>query len=181
MTVERRGASLNFNKIIKEMDKLNQYEVAVGFFGERDAQLLTIVRANEYGAHIVPKKHKYLYVPYKDKDGKEKFYMLKEVNIPARPFIRTAWINNQDKYKRMITAGLDEIMNGKTTAMKLLNKLGTVSVSDIRNSAKNWFKTGTQNTHNAPLTIANKNGNDRPLVDTGELQKKVTYKIIRST
>lgn len=180
MTVRREGDGFNFDKAIKEFNKLNQYEVAVGFFGDRDAELLTIVRANEYGAHIQPKRGEYLYVPYIGDDNKKHFYKLKSVTIPARPFIRQAWMNNQKKYKRIITAGLDEILSGKTTAMKLLNKLGQESVADIRNSATNWFKTGSQNTHNAPLTIANKKGNDRPLVDTGELQRKVTYKIIRA-
>lgn len=177
MTILREG-SLNFEKTIKELTKLNQFEVVVGFFGDSDAQLLTIIRANEYGAHIVPKKHKYLYVPYRKTDGSKGLYKLKKVNIPARPFIRTAWLNNKDKYRRLIVAGLDHIVSGDMTARQLLNELGSVSVADIRKSARDWFRTGTHAIHNAPLTIANKKGNDKPLVDTGELIRKVTYKIV---
>lgn len=39
----------------KELDYLNKHEVIIGFFGDRDSEILTIVRANEYGANIVPK------------------------------------------------------------------------------------------------------------------------------
>ena len=72
----------------------------MGFFGEDDALLLTIVRANEYGADIKPKKGDYLYVPYKKANGKQGLYKLKEVHIPARPFIKNAWKANEEKYAR---------------------------------------------------------------------------------
>ena len=41
--------------IEREMKYLNEYQVVIGFFGDEDSQLLEIVRANEYGADIVPK------------------------------------------------------------------------------------------------------------------------------
>ena len=46
------------------------------------------------------------------------------------------------------------------------------SVKDIQESAVQL-----RNPKNAPLTVENK-GSDNPLVDTGELERKVTYKII---
>lgn len=174
MTLEHTGNHPNFLKIAKEFDYLNKYQVAVGFFGEDDALLLEIVRANEHGADIKPKKHKYLYVPYKMKNGKTGLYKLKAVHIPARPFIKLAWHDNADKYKKMILKGLDDIANGKITARKLLNELGSESVADIRKSA-----ISLNIPENAPLTIANK-GSRNPLVDTGELERKVTYKIIQA-
>ncbi|WP_103661954.1 hypothetical protein [Lactobacillus sp. HT06-2] len=159
----------------KEFDKLNHWQVAVGFFGEDDAKLLMIVRANEYGITIKPKpgnKTGYLMVPFKGDDGKQHFYKLKETVIPARPFIENAWNDNKHKYKKMIDDGLDGIFRGKDTAMKLLNRLGVESVKDIQESAVQL-----REPKNAPLTVANK-GSDNPLVDTGELERKVTYKII---
>ena len=146
----------------------------MGFFGEDDALLLTIVRANEYGADIKPKKGDYLYVPYKKANDKQGFYKLKEVHIPARPFIENAWKANEEKYKKMVLDGLTDIANGKITGRGLLNKIGSECVSDIRNAAIE-LKTPP----NAPLTIANK-GSENPLVDTGELERKVTYKIIKA-
>lgn len=65
MTLKKEG-NIPFDKIEKELDYLKRNQVAVGFFGSDDSQLLTVVRANEYGAHIVPKKAKYLWVPSKN-------------------------------------------------------------------------------------------------------------------
>lgn len=196
--------------IEKELDYLNKHEVAIGFFGDRDSQLLTIVRANEYGANIVPKnKSGKLWVPSRQaikdfgksvtvKDVKNKFgkkffvagskksaginedgnyivyfYLLDKARIPARPFIRTALKNNKQKYQRCVKAGIDGIVYDGKTGKQLLTQLGKLGVSDIRASIKNWTKPG-----NAPLTIDNKRGTNNPLVDTGELIKKVTYMIV---
>lgn len=162
------------DKVAEELQYLKTHVVIIGFFGSKDPELLTIVRANEFGAHIQPKKGKYLYVPYKGKDGKKHFYKLKEVNIPARPFIRNAARDNRQKYKRYITVGIQRIIEGRMTGKDLLNQLGRMGVADIQNSSVRLQKPG-----NAPLTIANK-GSSNPLVDTGELQRKVTYKIASS-
>lgn len=174
MTLTHTGKHPNFINIAKQFDYLSHFEVAVGFFGENDALLLTIVRANEYGADIKPKKGDYLYVPYKKANDKQGFYKLKEVHIPARPFIENAWKANEEKYKKMVLDGLTDIANGKITGRGLLNKIGSECVSDIRDAAID-LKTPP----NAPLTIANK-GSKNPLVDTGELERKVTYKIIKA-
>ena len=100
------------------------------------------------------------------------FYKLKKVVIPPRPFIKNAWEANEGKYKQLVFDGLKDICNGDTTAMKLLNKLGNICVRDIQESAVKL-----KNPPNAPLTVENK-GSSNPLVDTGEMIRKVTYKII---
>lgn len=159
------------DKVAEELNYLKTHVVIIGFFGSNDSKLLTIVRANEFGAHIQPKNGQYLYVPYKGDDGKKHFYKLKEVNIPARPFIRNAARDNRKKYKQYITLGVKMIIEGKKTGEQLLNELGRMGVAYIQNSSRKLYQP-----KNAPLTIANKKS-DNPLVDTGELQRKVTYKI----
>lgn len=187
-----------------EMKYLNEYQVVIGFFAEEDSQLLTIVRANEYGATIKPKKGKYLWVPSRyaiRKYGKSVkasdvqglfvpkgkhvacinqngelivcFYLLTTSRIPARPFIRKAFIDNQQKYGRYVEAGIDKICYEGGTGKELLNKLGKLGVADVREAIRRWTKPG-----NAPLTIDNKKGTNNPLVDTGQLTKHVTYKIL---
>ena len=64
MTLKKEG-NIPFDKIEKELTYLKNNQVAVGFFGDENSQLLTVVRANEYGAHILPKKAKDLWVPSK--------------------------------------------------------------------------------------------------------------------
>ena len=52
MTLKKNG-NIDFNKITKELKYLKTHEVQIGFWGDRDGQLLTIVRANEYGTKFV--------------------------------------------------------------------------------------------------------------------------------
>lgn len=66
MTVKKNG-NIDFNKITKELKYLKTHEVQIGFFGDRDGHLLTIVRANEYGAKIVPhNKSGKLWIPSRE-------------------------------------------------------------------------------------------------------------------
>lgn len=214
MTLKKNG-NIDFNKITKELKYLKTHEVQIGFFGDRDGHLLTIVRANEYGAKIVPhNKSGKLWIPSREairkygksvkpsdvKDlfvaGSKKvngkkvlgksagitengkyvvlFYLLDHVMIPARPFLRKAFYDNQRKYRRLVKVGIDEIVYDGKTGHDLLVKLGKVGVSDVRESIRRWTKPG-----NAPLTIGNKRGQNNPLVDTGKLSQAVTYKIVR--
>lgn len=200
MSVHKTG-DLGFERIEKELKYLNSHQVVIGFFGDRDSKLLTIVRANEYGAHIVPKKGQYLWVPSENnKDGEHPeglfipkgkrvackreedgsltvyFYLLKEVDIPSRPFIRKAFEKNRKKYISIVKEGIEDIIYEKGTGKQVLEQLGIAAQADIRKSAVDWRVPG-----NAPLTVAlkNKHSND-PLVDTGELQRKVTWKIMKS-
>ncbi|QHJ84854.1 MAG: hypothetical protein [Bacteriophage sp.] len=195
----------NFPKAIRELKKLDHSMIKVGFLaGVADFKLLVIVRANEYGAHIVPKHGKWLTIPSPDcprgSDGLPKrareieglfrpkgknilcvnkggelvtyFYLKKEVTIPARPFIRTAFAKNINKYGEIYKHGIENILLRNGTAAMLLARLGEECCADIRKSSIKWSKPP-----NAPITIANKGANN-PLVDTGMLQKRVTYQVV---
>ncbi|CAM3083760.1 hypothetical protein SAMN04487792_1554 [Lactobacillus bombicola] len=195
----------NWPRVIRQLESLNKHAVAIGFFGEKNSQLLTIVRANEYGAHIVPKKGQWLTIPTENvpigSDGAPKsakeipglfkpkgknvlafsnndgtltvmYYLVKEVNIPSRPFIRLALIENTEKYKHMIEQGIEDITFNGSNAIKVLTKLGVTAVADIRKSSITLSKPA-----NAPATIARKKSSN-PLVDTGNLQRSITYRII---
>lgn len=194
----------NTDKVVHELSILNNSMVAVGFLaGTTDFRLLTIVRANEFGARIVPKHGKFLTIPSKEcpkgSDGlpmrpreidglfrpKDKnvlcvseggklvvyFYLVKKVVIPARPFIRTAFQKNKNKYAEIVHRGISNILHGTGTAVQLLNQLGEIASTDIKLSSIKWSKPP-----NAPLTVANKGANN-PLVDTGMLQKHITYQV----
>ena len=197
--------------ITKEMDYLNHHQVIIGFFSDENSLLLTIVRANEYGAHIRPKNSSgFLWIPSRqaikefgknvtakdvrnkyqlfipkgkhiaavNQDGKlvTYFYLMQKVDIPARAFIRKTGIDYRQKYRRYIKAGIEEIMYDGKTGKALLEKLGRMGVSDMREVMRRWTKPG-----NAPLTIDNKRGANNPLVDTGQLQKSITWKILPMT
>lgn len=192
-------------RVIRELRILRDHAIAIGFFGETNSRLLTVVRANEYGARIHPLNGQWLTIPSKHvpkghdglpmrardmndifklkgknvlvrSDGNGNltvmYYLVKEVIIPRRPFIRTAMITNRAKYRELIMEGIDKIAFDDGTAAELLNRLGLTAVNDIRRSSVRWSAPA-----NAPVTKENK-GSGNPLVDTGNLQKSVTYRII---
>lgn len=204
MTTEHTYTN-DWPEIIAQLDKLSHTAVAIGYFGDSaDSKLLTIVKANEYGAHIQPKNGSWLTIPTKDTpmgtdggpmsardipglfrpqgknvlatsngngDLKIMFYLVKEVTIPARPFIRTAMIENQNKYRNLIIKGINGIMSGDTTANQLLMKLGAIAVADIQKKMIGWSDPG-----NAPATVERK-GSNNPLVDKGILTRSVKFVI----
>ncbi len=89
-------------------------------------------------------------------------------NIPARPFMRRAQKQSNDrlpkKFKQMIDDGYD-----LDTAMK---QMGVLLQAEI----KKQISRGTF-TPNAPSTIARK-GSSRPLVDTGNLLQSVHWGLV---
>ncbi len=106
------------------------------------------------------------------------FYLMKQVKIPARPFLRVAAITHEGKYTRLAKVGVERLIDGEATAKGLLDLLGHTAVADIRQEMRLWSKPG-----NAPVTIENKGMND-PLIGKraggqgGALINRVTYKII---
>lgn len=93
---------------------------------------------------------------------------------PPRPVIEPAIEDPENKkriaeqLKQVITDALD----GDTNIMKAdLNGAGMVA----QNAVRDWF-TNPKNewAPNSPLTVKRK-GSDRPLIDTGELRKSISY------
>lgn len=203
MTLEKEG-NIPFDKIEKELTYLKNNQVAVGFFGDENSQLLTVVRANEYGAHILPKKAKYLWVPSK--------YAIKDYgkNVRARDvsglFIPTgkhvACVMEGGKpvvyfylleesnipARPFLRKSLEE--NSKKYGQMIKegiegilydNKSAKKLLSRLGITAANDIRstlTRWTKPGNAPLTIDNKKGQDNPLTDTGMLPKRVTWKIL---
>lgn len=203
MTLTKEG-NINFDQIEKELTYLKQHQVAVGFFSDHDSMLLEIVRANEYGAHIVPKKGKYLWVPSRE--------AIKHYGKDVRPKDVKGLFVPKGKHIACVTEG------GKLVVyFYLLGKVNIPARPFLRksledNSAKyrRYIKAGIDQIlyhngkgkdlltklgvmavadirhtlvrwtkpGNAPLTIQNKRGQNNPLTDTGALPKRVTWKII---
>jgi hypothetical protein len=95
-------------------------------------------------------------------------------HIPARPVIEPA-IKAKDNAARISTelnAAAKSILDGNPDeARQYLDKAGTLGA----NAAKRWFvdeRNGWQS--NTESTIERK-GSDKPLIDTGELRRDITY------
>lgn len=93
-------------------------------------------------------------------------------NIPARPFLEPG-IKKVDKLiaRQIANAAQAMITGDPEKAEKSLQKAGLLG----SNSAKRMFTDpGNGWPPNSPLTIARK-GSDKPLIDTEQLRKSITY------
>lgn len=98
-------------------------------------------------------------------------------NTTPRPFFRTAWDKNKEKYAKSIESFLNKSAKDAKTFNQdavdtFLFKLGDTAKQDVRKSILNgdWEK-------NAPLVVALK-GSDKPLVDTGRLVGAVDFSVM---
>ena len=105
-------------------------------------------------------------------------------NIPPRPVIEPALYNDKDRITKMLNDCFKESLSGnKEKAISILRKIGMRA----QNVCRAWFVDPANNwLPNSPATAEakirrfrryNKTGNyePRPLIDTGELRKSITY------
>lgn len=98
-------------------------------------------------------------------------------NIPARPVIEPAIEDGKDTItKQMKLAAQNILDNNEAQAFKYLSIAGTYG----QKMCRDWFKNPKNNwPPNSPRVIAKKikkgSTNPRPLIDTGELLKSITY------
>lgn len=105
-------------------------------------------------------------------------------NIPPRPVIEPALYRNKDKFTKMLEDASSDVMEGHTTdAIIILRKIGMKAQKICRA----WFVDPANGwPPNSPSTAEakirkfrkyNKTGTyePRPLIDTGELRKSITY------
>lgn len=89
---------------------------------------------------------------------------------PPRPFFRTTIATKSSEWGEKFAKALPYYqMDGA----KALAALGTIMQSDIRESIVKWTTPP-----NAPSTIARK-GFNKPLIETGVMQRKVDYKVMK--
>jgi len=94
--------------------------------------------------------------------------------IPERSFLRSTFEENRNRYVNLLGRLLRQLAEGKMGVEKLLNVLGLKISTDVR---KKITVEGVK-PKNAPATIAAKKS-DRPLVDTGQLARAITYAVER--
>ena len=94
--------------------------------------------------------------------------------IPARPVLEPAIEYNKEEISRYLGEAIKNGLDGNIdNANNALNKAGLKA----QKSAQEWFTNPANKwAPNSPLTIRLK-GSDKPLIDTGELRKSITYVI----
>lgn len=131
---------------------LSQLAVEVGIFGNDDAFYAMIAGVHEYGITIRKEKG--------------------SIVIPERSFLRSTFDEKQNDWFKFVHKRIPRLIDGDVDARQLLELLGTKMVSDIQKKIKDL-----DDPPNAMSTIAQK-GSSSPLIDTGGLRKRVTYRVV---
>ena len=92
--------------------------------------------------------------------------------IPERSFLRSTFDEKSDEWFNFVKKRMPAVMFSQMTAKQLMELLGAKIVSDIQKKIKD-----ISDPPNAPSTIAQK-GSSNPLIDTGGLRMRVTYKVV---
>lgn len=93
---------------------------------------------------------------------------------PPRPVLEPAIDNSKEVIAKHMKKAVETVLDGNNPDVEL-EKIGTIG----RDAAKDWFTNPSNNwPANSEDTIKRK-GSDKPLVDTGELRKALTF-IIKS-
>ena len=101
---------------------------------------------------------------------------IKKLNIPERSFFRSAIDQNRGKLNRFINKLITKVIFLEMTWRRASIKLAEFAIDLIRkkiDASKSWVTVGLK-----PRTIAKK-GHDTPLVDTGEMRRRIHWKKTR--
>lgn len=93
-------------------------------------------------------------------------------NIPERSFLRSTFDEKSDEWFNFAKKRMPAVLIGQMSARQLMELLGAKMVSDIQKTIKD-----ISDPPNAPSTIAQK-GSSNPLIDTGGMRMRVTYKVV---
>lgn len=93
--------------------------------------------------------------------------------IPARPIIEPAIEKNKDAIANEMKKAVRLMLDGDVEGAKA--QLDAVGLTG-QNVVRAWFTDPANGwANNSPDTIEQKKGANRPLIDTGELRKSITY------
>ena len=91
--------------------------------------------------------------------------------IPERPFLRNAMRANKDKSHAAMGSAAKGLLRGDASLHQVLSKLGAIAQGDIQKEIRDL-----DTPPNAPSTIKRKKSSN-PLIDTGEMRQRVTWKV----
>lgn len=93
-------------------------------------------------------------------------------NIPPRPILEPAMDNGKEQIAKLMKDVANDALEGNNIKPGL-EKIGMQG----QNIARDWFTNPANNWAANSEETAKKKGSDRPLIDSGELRKSITYVI----
>jgi len=158
-------------ELLNVIKELKSSCIQVGIFAAEGSKILMIATVNEYGCDITvtPKMRGYL--------GSQGLHLKKEttvIKIPERSFIRNSYTENLLNIQKFVDNDLDKVFNFTMTVSEFYKDVGMYCVGLVQKHL-----TKLKEPPNHPFTIERKNGKTNPLINTGELREKITFKVVK--
>ena len=145
---------MGYRRFLRQWSNIGQPELYIGIRGDKKDDegfpMAAIGAANEFGTRSA--------------DG--------SVHIPERSFLRSTIAEKSGSYFKFIAKGVGQIADGSTTMKEVLSLVGTKAVGDVQKKIVDL-----RDPPNAPRTIAQKKGENNPLIDTGRLRQSIDFVI----
>ena len=175
-TVDVESTDTGFDAVQKALEELFNHEVLVGIPQENNG------RAAEDSISVTNAELLYIHT-----------YGSPINNIPARPVLEAAIEHDKDQISKLLQDATDAALSGSIDGVHgKLEEAGTQGANLARawftNPANHWAKNADitvdggwmkNKVSGRPFKVKGK-GSDRPLIDTGEMRKSITYKVKRT-
>lgn len=146
----------NIPQLIRTLRELNRYALEIGVFAEDD-------KSDEPSYVMIANVHEFGVTIQKEKGS---------IIIPERSFLRSTFDEKNGDWLEFIKRQLKQVLELKIDARTLWERLGARIVADVQIKI-----TDLDTPPNAPSTIAKK-GSSNPLIDTGGLRRRITYRVV---
>ena len=157
-------------KLINDLEYLANHKIEIGILsGEATSEVLMIAAVHEFGTRISVTDAMRGYL---GAIGIHLRAETTEINIPERSYIRSGFDEQVDGIQKTSETLLDGVLQGRTTGRAMLEALGGVIVSKMQQ-----YLIDLSEPSNHPVTVEQK-GSSNPLVDTGQLQSSITWKVV---
>lgn len=192
ITIKTEDIDENYEDLIAALEE-DAVHVDVGIHAASGEEMLKIAGAHEFGASIKSPGGQPFFITDDPKwaavensapldDGKTIVFMAKgragaktkphEIEIPARPFVRSTMDEKGAGYTEQMGSFWQSILDGKIGIRQALLLMGEQVQGDIKNKI-----VSIDTPPNAESTIRKKKGVDNPLVDTGAMLNSVRYEV----
>jgi hypothetical protein len=191
----------DLQRLAQTLEEVKKYSVEIGIFASDNSFYAMIANVHEFGLTIKPKKAKALTIPVNPKahgkrasdfpdlfkpygtnvlaipkgrgDFEVLFVLMKSVTIPERAFVRSTFDEQEETWSQFLKRQLNLAIDGKITVEEMYNRMGAVAAADIQQKMASF---GSPNNSSA---TTNTKGSTSPLIDSGGLRQRVTWKVVK--
>ena len=158
------------DKYLKVMEELSKKKVQIGVFrGDAGDEIMIRASVNEFGISIKVTDKMRAYLHYNGLHLKKE---TKEIKIPERSYFREGFDKKLKEIEKIVQKQFLKVMDLRLTVDAFYALVGSQLVGVVQN-----YMTELKDPDNSSYTVKKK-GSSNPLIDTGELRSKITYKVV---